>query len=150
MTADAGPIPTSLERPGSLDRPEAAPALERYGAAALTTAAIGGTWTLARGVVPFDLPCPLLAATGIPCPFCGITRLTDHLLHGEVVEVVSRDPGGLVLVLVLGLLAVVGVAVRLGWSPRRWPTATPALTLALAAIVVHWSTTLLGGGFVTR
>ncbi|WP_436795339.1 DUF2752 domain-containing protein [Actinospongicola halichondriae] len=144
MTAYAWAIDTSLELS------EAEPALERYGAAALTTAAIGGTWVLGRGILPFDLSCPLLSTTGIPCPFCGITRLTDHLVHGNVAEVLARDPGGLVLVLLLALLAGVGVATRLGWRPRRWPSTTPVLALGFAAVVVHWSTTLLGGGFVTR
>lgn len=28
--------------------------------------------------------CPILAATGIPCPGCGLTRATMQLLHGDL------------------------------------------------------------------
>ena len=28
--------------------------------------------------------CPILAATGVPCPGCGLTRATMQLFHGEV------------------------------------------------------------------
>jgi hypothetical protein len=27
--------------------------------------------------------CPILAATGVPCPGCGLTRATMELLHGD-------------------------------------------------------------------
>ena len=30
--------------------------------------------------------CPILAATGIPCPGCGLTRATMQLLHGDVIS----------------------------------------------------------------
>lgn len=107
---------------------------------------------LARDVLPFDVRCPLLASTGIPCPFCGITRLTDHLLHGDVALAVSTDPFGALLVVMLGLLAIVGVAVAFGRSSsfRRHQTITslPVGGALLGALALHWTTTLLGGGFV--
>jgi hypothetical protein len=28
-------------------------------------------------------PCPILAATGVPCPGCGLSRASSELLHGH-------------------------------------------------------------------
>ncbi|MDE0803715.1 MAG: DUF2752 domain-containing protein [Acidimicrobiales bacterium] len=107
---------------------------------------------LARGTVPFDVGCPLLASTGVPCPFCGITRLTDHLVHGDVALAVTTDPFGVLLVGLVGLLAIAGIAVLLGrassLSRHRAIAALPVGGTLLGALALHWTTTLLGGGFV--
>lgn len=128
------------------------PPLERFGTAALATVALGGTWVLARDAVPFDVRCPFLAATGIPCPFCGITRLTDHLVHGDIALAVTTDPFGALLVGMLGLLAIAGVVVALGRSSslrRRGMMSTlPVGGALVGTLALHWTTTLLGGGFV--
>lgn len=113
---------------------------------------LGGGWVLARDAVPFDVRCPLLATTGIPCPFCGITRLTDHLVHGDVALAVTTDPFGVLLVGLLGLLAVVGMLTimrRSTGSPFAVASVrAPVGGALLAALALHWTTTLLGGGFV--
>jgi hypothetical protein len=141
----------ALSSPGSSSGsspPEEAP-LERYAAAAAATAGLGAAWILFRDAVPVDVSCPLLSTTGIPCPFCGITRLGDLLAHGHLAEAVTHDPAGVVLLVAIAMLALVGVAARLGWRPRRWPAATAVVAILVGALAAHWATTLLGGGFVT-
>jgi hypothetical protein len=39
--------------------------------------------------------CPFLHVTGIPCPFCGITRSLSSFLHLEFAKSVSYHPLGL-------------------------------------------------------
>lgn len=121
--------------------------LERYSTAALVTSALGGAWVLGRDLLPFDAACPILATTGVPCPFCGFTRLADHLVAGDLTLVLTTDPAGAVFLALLGLLAAVGVLLRLRPDLRRWP-GTPAAAALVAALTVHWATTLTGGGFV--
>jgi hypothetical protein len=48
---------------------------------------IVGAGALQLGLSLAGLPawsCPILAATGIPCPGCGITRAMIQLLHGDI------------------------------------------------------------------
>ena len=68
--------------------------LERYSTAALATSALGGAWVLGRDLLPFDAACPILEMTGVPCPFCGFTRLADHLASGDVTLALTTDPAG--------------------------------------------------------
>jgi hypothetical protein len=42
----------------------------------------------------FYIICPLLTFTGIPCPFCGLTRSLLCLLHGEVAQAFWYHPFG--------------------------------------------------------
>lgn len=49
-------------------------------------AAIAGFGVVHIGLNALGLPfwsCPILAATGVPCPGCGLTRATIQLLHGD-------------------------------------------------------------------
>jgi hypothetical protein len=59
------------------------------------------------------IACPLRAATGIPCPFCGMTRAVVALVHGHVGSSLAFNPGGVVVV-VLALVAVL----RPSWLAR--------------------------------
>jgi hypothetical protein len=70
------------------------------GAGMITVAA---TWS----VLPhLSVACPLRAATGIPCPFCGMTRAVVAAVHGNVAASLAFNPGGIV-VLALAIVAVV-------------------------------------------
>jgi hypothetical protein len=52
------------------------------------------------------LACPLRTLTGIPCPFCGMTRAVVAAMHGHLLESLRFNPAGvLVVVLALALLA---------------------------------------------
>ena len=57
------------------------------------------------------LPCPLKALTGLSCPFCGATRMTYALLHGDVAAAWSVNP--------FLLLAVPLVLAALLWRERQ-------------------------------
>ncbi|HUI48917.1 MAG TPA: DUF2752 domain-containing protein [Acidimicrobiia bacterium] len=50
--------------------------------------------------------CPLRAATGIPCPFCGMTRAVVAAVHGHLGTSLAFNPGGIV-VLLLAVVAIV-------------------------------------------
>jgi hypothetical protein len=51
--------------------------------------------TLREHFIPqFYIICPLLTFTGIPCPFCGLTRSLLCLLHGEVAQAFWYHPFG--------------------------------------------------------
>ena len=67
--------------------------------AALFAAAVAWPW------LPMHLPltCPLRATTGIPCPFCGMTRACVAAVHGHLGRSLAFNPGG---VIVLALAAV--------------------------------------------
>ena len=67
------------------------------------------TWLLSHGST-----CPLQRAVGWQCPFCGMTRGTIALLHGDLGEVLRRNPFAIIYVIGLALM----VASVLGFSPR--------------------------------
>jgi hypothetical protein len=59
----------------------------------------------AAAVWPFlpvhpPLACPLRAATGIPCPFCGMTRACVAAVHGHLGTSLAFNPAGVLVVLV--------------------------------------------------
>jgi hypothetical protein len=66
--------------------------------------AVAAAWP----ILPFHPPlaCPLRAATGIPCPFCGMTRAVVALARGHVGASLAFNPGGIAVV-VLALVALV-------------------------------------------
>ena len=61
--------------------------------AALVLCAAGALLPL----VPFypGISCPLRAATGVPCPLCGLTGSIRATLRLDVAEAWSLNPGGL-------------------------------------------------------
>ena len=61
-------------------------------------------------------PCPLRTFTGIPCPFCGMTRGVTALVHGHVSAAFTYNPGAF---LVVAMAIVLLVAWR--WQRVRIP-----------------------------
>jgi len=61
-------------------------------------------------------PCPLRTVTGVPCPFCGMTRGVTSLVHGQVSAAFSYNPGAF---LVVAMALVLLVAWR--WQRVRIP-----------------------------
>jgi hypothetical protein len=110
-------------------------------AATLGAACLGA----AAGAAGEDSPvlCPLRAATGIPCPFCGLTRSVGAAGAGDL-------DGSLRLSL-LGLPAIVAAAVLLALLARarvagrglRW--SRPALVLGAIAVAANWIVLLARG-----
>ena len=101
----------------------------RIGAAALVGAAL--VWP--RLPVHPPLACPLRTITGVPCPFCGMTRAVVAALHGHPIESLRFN---LVVVFAFALLAgvkparvrvppwvlAVGVALLWAWNVGFNPT----------------------------
>jgi hypothetical protein len=92
------------------------------GAAMLATAAVLPAVAHAGPVL-----CPLRAMTGVPCPFCGMTRGVVDAVHGDVGGSLSMNPGALLLV-AAALVLVLGV-VRGRVTFPRW-----SLVAAIAAL----------------
>jgi len=61
-------------------------------------------------------PCPLRTVTGVPCPFCGMTRGVTALVHGQLSAAFSYNPGAF---LVVAMALVLLVAWR--WQRVRIP-----------------------------
>lgn len=64
--------------------------------------------------------CPLRSLTGVPCPFCGMTRGVTDMLHGDVVHALALNPGSVLLVVAAVLLLVRWRRVRVqvpAWGP---------------------------------
>jgi hypothetical protein len=61
-------------------------------------------------------PCPLRTVTGIPCPFCGMTRGVTAIVHGNFSAAFGFNPGAF---LVVAMALVLLVAWR--WQRVRIP-----------------------------
>lgn len=71
-------------------------------------------------------PCPMLALTGVPCPFCGMTTATVAMTHGHWATAVAASPlAYLVAALAIGTAPVL-VARAAGQvsGPQPWSAAT--------------------------
>jgi Protein of unknown function (DUF2752) len=73
--------------------------------------------------------CPLRAMTGVPCPFCGMTRGVTDAVHGDVATAALLNPGSVVLVVAAVVLLVV-------W--RRRTVSFPAW-LPYALVAALWA-----------
>ena len=70
---------------------------------------------LAAEVLParFHPVCGFHAATGRPCPTCGLTRSLDALLHGRIREALHDNPLAAVFFALLALWVGAGALARL-------------------------------------
>jgi hypothetical protein len=81
--------------------------------------------------------CPLHAALGVPCPFCGMTRATLALGRGDLAAALAFHPLA-PAVLFASLVAAVSIAIgRDGWLRR-----TPAPGVVLAVVLGIWAVNL--------
>lgn len=94
------------------------------GGLALAAAAVGvGAVDPAAGRVPL-VPCLFHAVSGWSCPLCGLTRGTNHLLHGDLGAALAMHP----------LTPVVVAAVIVVWATWLWARVS-ATSLASAVTV---------------
>lgn len=135
--------------PGSVPAPPADRTAERartVGTAAAGAVGLGAVLLVGRAVGVHAPACPFLAATGVPCPFCGITRLTDAMVHLRVGDAVGASPAGVVLIVGLAVIAAV-----FGWArlrhraPPRWLGSPALLVVGAAVLAVHWATSIATG-----
>jgi hypothetical protein len=78
------------------------------------------------------ITCPLRAATGVPCPLCGLTTSVRALLTFDLATSLALNPLGLVTVLVTGV-ALLGL---------RRALSVPAALIG-ATLVASWAYQLL-------
>ncbi|MBC7804799.1 MAG: DUF2752 domain-containing protein [Akkermansiaceae bacterium] len=85
--------------------------------------------------------CPLRAATGVPCPGCGITRALCLCCHGRFAEAVTLYHP-LVPLVFAGLIAAAGYGLLYKKPlPERWLTPLAYGTVAL--MIAVWVARLL-------
>jgi hypothetical protein len=86
-------------------------------------AAIAAAWP----ILPLHpaIACPFRSLTGVPCPFCGLTRAFVAAAHGHVATSLAFNPAGIV-VLVLAAVAIL----RPAWLSRLRAPGWALLTLA--------------------
>lgn len=108
-----------------------------------------GAGIIALRTVSIHLPaCPLRAATGVPCPGCGMTRLADAVAHGRIGEALGADVAGVAILGVLAVLAVtylVQVIIRKD-EPPTWMRSPLLIGGIVALVAAHWITTIITGG----
>jgi hypothetical protein len=93
---------------------------------------LGGAAMLAlasvRPLLPVEVgpPCPLRTLTGIPCPFCGMTRGVTALVHGHLSAAFGFNPGAFLVV-----AAAIVLLVAWRWQRVRIPVWAVFLFFAL-------------------
>ena len=84
------------------------------------------------------LPCTFKWLTGLPCPFCGVTRSLASLLRGELAESLLFNPFALpFFYLFTALLLAPALAPAAGFRPAR-----PRAALWAALIILAWAAKL--------
>jgi Protein of unknown function (DUF2752) len=73
--------------------------------------------------------CPLRSLTGVPCPFCGMTRGVTSVVHGDVGHALALNPGSVLL--------VVGLCLLLVWWRR--PHVTFPAWAAVTVVAMLWA-----------
>jgi hypothetical protein len=92
---------------------------------------VAGAAMLGAGVLLPMVPghpsfvCPLRAATGVPCPLCGLSTSVEETVRLHWLDALRANPFGLLFVLVAVALLVL--------RPRRLRLPMPAIYLALTA-----------------
>lgn len=108
---------------------------------------------LPHAVACDDLPlikCTFLGLTGVPCPFCGLTRSFWAVCHGNWAFAVRNAPLACLVYAAVALLfawhssaLITGLRVRSGLF--RLLKSPPAVWLMIAAVMVNWAYRLVSG-----
>jgi Protein of unknown function (DUF2752) len=101
---------------------------------------------------PLDLPCSFRAATGLPCPTCGLTRSVVMSLHGEFARAWSMAPGGPAAVAGLAAFAMAMLALAfIQWAGAENRNAFARLWIRRGALAYGAAATIvwLGGWVVS-
>lgn len=73
------------------------------------------------------LPCLLRMATGVPCPFCGLTTSVKAVLSGNFGDGFAANPVGLIAV-----VTAIALLLRPSWQRLSLPALVPAAGVALS------------------
>jgi Protein of unknown function (DUF2752) len=74
-------------------------------------------------------PCPLRTLTGIPCPFCGMTRGVSALVHGHVSAAFTYNPGAF-------LIVAMAIVLLIAW---RWQRVRIPMWAVFLFFAVLWA-----------
>ncbi|MDP1846180.1 MAG: DUF2752 domain-containing protein [Solirubrobacteraceae bacterium] len=108
------------------------PVLPAAGLSAATGGALAlGAAGLVTGTTAGGLTCVFAAATGVPCPFCGMTHGVAALGAGDLAGAVAANP---LAPLAVALAAAVAVALLLRRRLAVAPPAPWALGLLVGAV----------------
>jgi hypothetical protein len=93
--------------------------------------------------------CPIFAATGVPCPGCGLTRATMQLLRGDIVSSLQTHAFAPVLFVALGVMLAALILPEknrqvLLSSIRKLETQNGLTSFLLSALVLYWAIRLMG------
>lgn len=86
-----------------------------------------GAIALRFASLPAIVVCPLRRLTGVPCPFCGMTRSVAEVARGDIGASLALNPGGILLVALAILLIV-------AWRWRRVAIPTWAVVAFFALL----------------
>ncbi len=113
---------------------------------------IAGAGALHLGLSLTGLPawrCPILAATGVPCPGCGLTHAALQLFHGEVLASLQTHAFAPLFLLALGIILL---ALLLPETPRQalvlaarnLETRNGLTSILLSVLILYWCIRLMG------
>ncbi len=91
----------------------------------------GGLMLCAGALLPFlpegaGVPCILRAATGIPCPLCGMTTSVTETLRLDLADALAANPAG--------VAAVAAAVAVLALRPARVRLSAPFVYVTLVAM----------------
>jgi hypothetical protein len=111
-----------------------------------------GAGVLHLGLSLAGLPswnCPILTATGVPCPGCGLTRATMQLLHGEFIPSLQTHAFAPFLLFALGVMLIVLILPEMYRQSviaavKRLETRNGMTSILLSGLMLYWFARLMG------
>ena len=101
-------------------------------------------------VLPGVVPCVFRELTGLPCPFCGLTRALIAIMHGQVLAGLAMYPLSGVIVAAGLLLVPTGAVVLVsgrGVFFERLVNSRPAARTGLLLLAANWVYLLINPPF---
>lgn len=117
--------------------------------------ALAGVTGIHLGIVALGLPsfvCPIRAATGVPCPGCGLSRGVSALTHGNVRDMLALHAFTPMLILAMAFIATVDIlpsqsrAAIVAWV-TVFERRTSLVLVGLLMLLCYWLARLLWFGF---